>query len=129
MATIYRGFSTLNSPKNYTLTDFNLAKQDLINHFQIRKGEKLMQPGFGTVIWGLLFEPLSDDVQQAITSDITRIVEYDPRLRVGQVAVTQQTNGFLVQITLSYVPTDQTDTLSLNFDQTSKNLTAYATAV
>lgn len=120
----YKGFSTLVTPKKFKVTDFELAKRDLLNYFSIRKGEKLMQPNFGTVIWDLLFEPLNDDIQQLITDDINRIISYDPRLRAGQVSVVQQTNGFLIQITLSYVPSDQTETISLNFDQNSKNLTS-----
>ena len=119
----YRGFSTINNPKKYNLTDYELAKRDLLNYFHIRKGEKLMNPNFGTIIWDMLFEPLTEDTQQVITNDITRIVTYDPRLAVGQVAVTQQDNGFLVQLTLSYIPTDQTDTINLSFDRTSKALT------
>ena len=121
--TIYRGFSTLQNAKKYTLTDFELAKQDLINYFNIRKGQKLMQPGFGTVIWDMLFEPLDESTQQIISQDITKIVSYDPRLKVGQIAINQQDAGFLIQLTLSYVPSDQTETLALNFDRNNKTLT------
>lgn len=119
----YRGFSTTLSTKKYSLTDFVLAKQDLINYFQIRKGEKLMQPEFGTIIWDMLFEPLNDETQQIITDDITRIAGYDPRLAVGQVAVSQQDRGFLVEITLTYIPTDQTDLITLNFNKNNNTLT------
>lgn len=119
----YRGLSTKVSKKKYTLTDFELAKQDLINYFGIRKGQKLMQPTFGTIIWDMLFEPLDEATQETITQDITKIVNYDPRLRVGQIAVTQQDTGFLIQLTLSYIPTDQTATISLNFNRTNQTLT------
>jgi phage baseplate assembly protein W len=119
----YRGFSTRQNVKKYVLTDFELARQDLLNYFSIRKGEKLMQPSFGTIIWDMLFEPLTEDTQQVITDDITRIISYDPRIAIGQVAVQQQTNGFLIQLTLSYVPTDQVETISLSFDRNSKTLT------
>lgn len=121
--TTYRGFSTLVNKKKYTLTDYALAKQDLINYFNIRKGDKLMQPTFGTVIWDQLFEPLTEEVQQVITSDINKIVNYDPRLRVGQIAVTEETNGLLIQITLGYVASDQTETLALNFNKNTNTLT------
>ena len=121
--TIYRGFSTQNDVKKFTLTDFDLAKQDLVNYFSIRKGEKLMQPNFGTIIWDMLFEPLDDTTRQIIQQDITRIVGYDPRLRVGQVQVTQQDTGFLIQLALSYVNTNQVTTLELNFDANNQNLT------
>ena len=119
----YRGFSTLRNAKKYAVTDFELAKQDLINYFNIHKGEKLMQPSFGTIIWDMLFEPLDESTQDLITRDITKIISYDPRLAVNQVAITQQDTGFLIQLTLSYIPTNQIETLSLNFTRDSKLLT------
>lgn len=121
---IYRGFSTRLNAKKYSVTDFQLAKQDMINHFEIRRGEKLMNPTFGSIIWDMLFEPLTEDTKQIITNDITRIVSYDPRLAVQQVAVTEQDTGFLIEIILSYIPTDQTDTIALNFDRANNRLIA-----
>jgi len=122
MAT-YNGFSTLVNKKKYTLTNFALAKQDLLNYFQIRKGEKLMQPNFGTIIWSQLFEPLTETVQTTITDDITRIVGYDPRLSATRIQVSQQSNGIQIQLTLNYIPTNQSETLLLNFDNNSQTLT------
>jgi phage baseplate assembly protein W len=123
MAITYRGFSTRTSSKKYTLTDYELAKQDLLNYFSLKKGQKLMQPTFGTIIWDMLFEPLDEGTQDIITQDIIKIVSYDPRLRVGQIAVTTQDTGLLVQLTLSYIPTDQSEMISLNFDKSSQTLT------
>jgi len=52
----YRGFSTVNqNTEGFALYDFELIKQDIINHFHIRQGEKLSDPTFGTIIWDLLF--------------------------------------------------------------------------
>jgi phage baseplate assembly protein W len=119
----YRGFSTLVNAKKYVLNDFDLAKQDLINHFNIRKGEKLMQPSFGTIIWNMLFNPLDDITKQAIQDDINKIVGYDPRISVESISVIQQTSGFLIQLSLRYITTNQTSTLALNFDANSNTLT------
>jgi phage baseplate assembly protein W len=121
--TTYNGFSTLVNQKKYSLTDYALAKQDLINYFNIRKGAKLMQPSFGTIIWDQLFEPLNETTRSIITSDINRIVAYDPRLQVNSVTVTQQTNGLMIQILLTYIPSNQTETLALNFDSKASTLT------
>jgi phage baseplate assembly protein W len=123
MAIIYRGFSTLVSKKKFSLMDYDLAKQDLINYFNIRKGAKLMQPGFGTIIWDQLFEPLNETTRDIITADIKRIVGYDPRLRVNQVNVTEQSNGLQIQLSLSYIPSNQADTILLNFNRNSTSLT------
>jgi phage baseplate assembly protein W len=70
----YRGFSTVNQVKKFRLTDFELVKQDLINHFSIRKGEKLMNPNFGSIIWNMLYEPLTADVKSVLVEDVKKIV-------------------------------------------------------
>jgi phage baseplate assembly protein W len=123
MAIVYNGFSTLINTKKFSITDYALARQDLINYFNIRKGEKLMQPNFGTIIWNMLFEPLNETTQQTITGDIRRIVGYDPRLRTDNVTVIQATNGLEIQISLTYIPANQADTLLLNFNNQSNTLT------
>ena len=63
----YRGFSTVDGDsRSPALYDLALIKQDLINHFHIRKGEKLENPEFGTIIWEMLFEPLTEQSKQMI---------------------------------------------------------------
>lgn len=118
----YKGLSTYNRYKKFRLTDFELAKQDLFNHFHIRKGEKLMNPGFGTIIWSVLFEPFTEEIKTAIVSDIRAVVNYDPRVTVDQVEVTQFEYGIQVGISLTYVPTDQTELMKLRFDQNSQSV-------
>lgn len=119
----YRGFSTYNRYKKFRLTDFELAKQDLFNHFYIRKGEKLMNPNFGTIIWNLLFEPLTEEVKSAIVADVNNIIKYDPRINVDAVEVTQYDFGIQIAVNLTYIPTDQTSLLKMRFDQNSNTLT------
>mgnify|MGYP000396887113 CR=1 FL=1 len=118
----YNGFSTLQNTKKYKLTDFELVKQDLINYFNIRKGEKLMKPDFGTIIWDMLFEPMDETTQHIITQDINRIIGYDPRLTVNQVAVLDKDTGYLIEITLTYIPSNQTELMTLNFNRTTNKL-------
>ena len=83
--TTYKGFSTYDRTKKFRITDFELAKQDLFNHFHIRKGEKLMNPNFGTIIWGILFEPFTEEIKAAIVKDIKAIAAYDPRISIDNV--------------------------------------------
>lgn len=123
MTITYRGFSTLVNKKKYSLNDYALAKQDLINYFNIRKGSKLMQPSFGTIIWDQLFEPLNDTTRDIITNDIKRIASYDPRLQLNNINVIEQTSGLEIQITLTYIPSNQTEQISLNFDRNASSLT------
>jgi len=113
----YRGHSTYNRIKKYKLTDFELARQDLFNHFHIRKGEKLMNPSFGTIIWDLMFEPFTLSIKDAIAADIKTIVAYDPRLAAQSVNISDFGHGIMVEIEVVYVPTNQIATLAMRFDR------------
>ena len=124
MTTFYRGFSTVNRAKKFRATDVDLVKQDLINHFNIRKGEKLMQPNFGSVIWSVLFDPLDSSLQDIITQDVETIVGYDPRISLTQITVTGQEHGLQLELELVYLPTNQATSLSLQFDANSLTLTS-----
>ena len=124
MTIMYRGFSTVNRKKKFRLTDFELVRRDLINHFYIRKGEKLMNPSFGTIIWNVLHEPLTDNLKSIITTDIKNIVSSDPRLAVDRVMITEYDQGLQIDLELRYVQTNQISLLNLQFDNQSNQLTA-----
>jgi phage baseplate assembly protein W len=124
MAIMYRGFSTVGRNRKFRLTDFELVKQDLINHFYIRKGEKLMNPDFGTIIWNVVHEPLTEDLKSVIVTDIKAIASYDPRLSIDNVVVTEYDQGIQVELQLRYVQTNQTNLLNLQFDNQNNTLTA-----
>jgi len=114
----YKGFSTVNTnTENYNLYDFELIKQDLFNHFYTRQGERLMQPDFGTIIWDLLFEPLTPEIKNLVLENINQIVNYDPRVKAENVIVTAYDQGLQVQCTLIFLPYNISQTLQLRFDQ------------
>ena len=124
MAIMYRGFSTVGRTRKFRLTDFELVKQDLINHFYIRKGEKLMNPEFGTIIWNVVHEPLTEDLKSVIVTDIKAIAGYDPRISIDNVVITEYDQGIQVELQLRYVQTNQTNLLNLQFDNQNNTLTA-----
>jgi len=119
----YRGFSTIGQVKKFKMTDLELVKQNLFNHFNIRKGEKLMQPGFGSVIWSMMFEPLTEETKNLIQADVKKVVGYDPRTRVNNVIITQFDHGVQLDIEMEYLPSNQSDSLRLTFDNASQQLT------
>ena len=123
MPIIYKGFSTVGRNKHFRVTDFELVKQDITNHFNIRKGEKLMNPDFGTVIWDTIFEPLDENIKSTIIADVKKIVSYDPRVAAQNVIITEYDRGIQIELELIYIQTNQIETLQLQFDQQSR--TAY----
>jgi phage baseplate assembly protein W len=113
----YRGLSTVAATNgNFSLYDIGLIKQDIINHFHIRQGERLENPTFGTIIWDLLFEPLTDDVKSAITENVTDIINYDPRVRVDNIVVSTYESGIQIECELTYLPYSISEALRLRFD-------------
>jgi phage baseplate assembly protein W len=114
----YRGFSTVNnSNKNSSLYDFDLIKQDIINNFNTRRGERLMNPTYGSVIWDLLMEPLTSEIQELLTNDVTEICKSDPRVYPLQIKINEYPQGFLIEAILQMADTNQSSVLKLAFDQ------------
>ena len=124
MATFYKGFSTLVPDKKFRLTDMQLIKQDIINHFNIRKGEKLMNPNFGTIIWNVLHEPFTEELKSVITEDVKAIAKYDPRVAFENIVVTEYEHGLQIVISLRYLQTNESSSMSLQFDNESRQLLA-----
>lgn len=115
----YKGFSSRVPSKNFKIYDFELVKQDLINHFYIRKGEKLENPNFGTIIWDIIFEQFTATVRDSIAKDVERIINFDPRLKVSSLNVDSTEQGIRIHADLLYVPENLTDTLILVFDRSN----------
>jgi len=114
---VYKGFSSKEPTKNFKLYDIDLVKQDLINHFYIRKGEKLENPEFGTVIWDMLFEPFDEEAKEIISKDVETIINYDPRFAVNEIQIDSTDQGIRIQAELVYVPFNITEVMTFNFDR------------
>ena len=124
MAIMYKGVSTVGRNKKFRLTDFELVKQDLINHFPLRKGEKLMNPNFGTIIWNVLYDPFTESVKSAIAADVKAIASYDPRLAIDNIIITEYENGIQIELDLRLIQTNQTNLMNLQFNNQSRTLTS-----
>ena len=114
----YKGFSTISTAsESFALYDLYLIKQDIINHFHIRLGERLEQPTFGTIIWDVIFEPLTAQMVEMITKDVETVINYDPRVRAEQIIVTPYETGLQVECTLVYYPYNIQESIQFKFDQ------------
>jgi phage baseplate assembly protein W len=118
----FKGYSTVDKTwGNFKLYDIDLAKRDLLNELYTRKGERLMSPQFGSIVWDLLFDPLTDEIIDAIRADCLRIVTKDPRLDLLDLDVVDNEHTIIVSIILRYVPTATETELVAVFN---RNLTA-----
>jgi phage baseplate assembly protein W len=115
----FKGFSSRAEQKNFKLYDFEVAKQDLINRLSIRKGERVENPEFGTIIYDALFEPFTDALKDDILEDITANLNADPRISTEEILVSEADKGIAIQATITYVPLNITEKLRFNFDENS----------
>jgi phage baseplate assembly protein W len=118
MISSFRGYSSIGtsflSPVRY---DLDLAKQDLLNHFGTRKGERVMMPTFGSIIWELLFDPLDEETKKKINDDVVSIIKNDPRWQLLTVDIDEEPNALNVKVEVLYLPADEKVQLPLVYDK------------
>jgi phage baseplate assembly protein W len=119
---VYRGFNSKETTKNYKLYDIDLVKQDLMNHFYIRKGEKLENPEFGTIIWDMLFEQFTEEVKNMIAKDVEEIINYDPRMVVNEVQIDSTDIGIRIQADITYIPFNINEKMTFEFDKLTSSI-------
>ena len=111
MATIFKGFNTIDNNKApFNLTDEDLIKRDLLNHFYTKRGERYMRPNFGSIIHDIIMNPLDGMTVSDIKEDVERIIESDSRVNLDdiRVLVEDQTVRCEVDITFNILKTSET---------------------
>ncbi len=115
----FKGFSSKADQRNFKVYDFECVKQDLINRLSVRKGERVENPEFGTIIYDCLFEPFTEVLKDQILEDITANLNADPRISTEEITVTEADHGIAIQATIKYIPLDITEKLQFKFDENS----------
>ena len=113
----FKGFSSRTTGQSFKVYDFECAKQDLINRLSVRKGERVENPEFGTIIYDAIFEPFTEQLKDAIIEDITANLNADSRIATEEILVTEADKGIAIQATIKYVPLNITEKLRFNFDE------------
>jgi phage baseplate assembly protein W len=111
------GFNTIDQFKKFTVIDYELVKIDLLNAFNIRQGQLVGRPGYGTVIWDYVFENQTQETERGIMAEIQRVCGGDPRVYVNSIELFPQQNGILIQLEITVVPSTSAERLSIFFNQ------------
>ena len=89
--------------------DASAIKQAIVNVLLTNKGERLMNPRYGSDIRRFLFEPLDFGTSQQIVGGIqTAIEKYEPRIGIRDLSAkpNRVDNGFDVEMTYRIQGTD-----------------------
>ncbi len=114
------GYSTIGqqiTPKQ--LSGLELARRDLENHFQIRKGEKWTNPNFGSMLPFYVHEPLDNVTTDLVKQDVLDVISYDPRFSVEKNTIVVSVDESMIEVNaeLVYLPTTTRTALELKFDR------------
>lgn len=110
------GFTTVDRVKApYGITGKDVVLQDLLNELYCRKGERVMRPNYGSIIWDLVMDPASADVEMRVKDDISRILKKDPRVKELETRVIIFEHGIRADVKISIVPFASTETLYLEY--------------
>lgn len=84
------------------------AISNLKNLLLTKKGERFMQPDFGTRIFDSLFEPSTNALETIIEDGLNEDIEqWLPYIIINEIDVVRQIDAHLIEITLSVRVTEQ----------------------
>lgn len=115
---VYIGFSTVDrTALPWTYQDVELVKRDLLNTFNTRRGERVMRPNYGTIIYDLLMNPFDEITRTSILDDVTRIIEEEPRAELVSLDVNELDQTIRVDAVLNFRPQNITELLFIEYDR------------
>lgn len=107
--TTFIGFSSFGKRTGtHVLEDKELAKRDLLNHFYTRRGERLGEPEFGSILPELVFEPFDQATIDLADEDVRAIIDLDPRWLLLDYEIETGEQDLTITVQLQYV-TDRTE--------------------
>ena len=120
----FTGFSTVGKvTAPYSLTNVELVKRDIQNHFATPLGSRVMLPAFGTRIYEMLFDPFDEYTKNAIIEDAITVIGAEPRAELVAIDAYRDEHALSLLITLLFKPEQVTDDLYVIF--TLKDQAAY----
>ena len=113
-----------------TQTTLEQAGSNVKNLLLTAKGERVMQPDFGSRLRELLFEQYTEDLTDRIKQEIQEAMStWLPYIDIAKVDVIQNETiptetKVDIDFSLNYEP-NRFDSITLNFDTTSESTTSY----
>lgn len=100
---------------NLTYTTEEQVISNLKNLLLTRKGERYMQPEFGTDIYNMLFENNTNDVKSRLKDNITKDIEYWlPYITINDIEMVTSKDGHMLTIALKFQITNIGTNLVIN---------------
>lgn len=97
-------------------SDVQVIISDLRNLLLTQKGERLMNPDFGTQINKLVFEPDTSVLEAQVQQEVTQaIAKFEPRVNILSISTERLPNDRQVNVAIQFQALNQFLTLGLNY--------------
>jgi phage baseplate assembly protein W len=104
---------------NQAFSSFEQAKSNLKNLLLTKKGERLMQPNFGTGLQALLFEQMDDEFETKLEETITKNVSYWlPYISIQQIDIEmtdEMKDRHIANMNIQFTVANQIDLQEITF--------------
>ena len=115
------GFSSIGKRTGTkVLEDKALASRDLLNHFYTRRGERLGEPSFGSILPELIFEQFDQYVIDTADEDVRTIIGLDPRWELKDYQIDTSEHAMTITVQLTYIPDLSQEQLVLEYTNTEE---------
>lgn len=91
-------------PTNFdALVDANAVKQSLRNIFSWRKGQRILNPAFGNVIYEYIYEPITNLTIRNLRTAIMQMLAVEPRINILSLNITPIPDENTIYVALQYI--------------------------
>ena len=102
-----------------SFSSYEQAKANLKNLLMTKKGERIMQPNFGTGLHSLLFEPMDSDFETKLEQTITKNVNYWlPYINIEEIDIEMtdaMKDNHIAHMTIQFTVGNQIETQQITF--------------
>lgn len=99
-------FKDISFPVSHTFDANNDAvavKQSIANLFNWRRGQRILDPLFGNILYEYVYQPINDVTMKNLKSAVIQMLRYEPRITIISLNVTANEDDHLLHVELMYL--------------------------
>jgi phage baseplate assembly protein W len=83
--------------------DVNAVKQSIKNIFSWRKGQRILNPAFGNIIYDYVYEPINDVTIKNLRAGILQMLSTETRINVIALTISPVEDENTIYVSLQYI--------------------------
>jgi len=100
---VYKDISFPVSPVFTENNDAVAVKQSIANLFNWRRGQRILDPLYGNILYEYVYQPINDVTIKNLKSAVIQMLKYEPRITILSLNVTANEDDHLLHVELTYL--------------------------